>query len=82
MAAKSARLLRVLGNESLAGIPRKRNQEVYRLQGVNIKISISSDCRQMLRWVKIKEVGDTEFSAGRAGGSFPLPGRERTRAPG
>ena len=37
-------------------------QEVYRLQGVNINDKhIEVIVRQMLRWVKIKEVGDTEF---------------------
>jgi DNA-directed RNA polymerase subunit beta' len=37
-------------------------QEVYRLQGVNINDKhIEVIVRQMLRWVKIKDVGDTEF---------------------
>jgi DNA-directed RNA polymerase subunit beta' len=37
-------------------------QEVYRLQGVNINDKhIEVIVRQMLRWVKIREVGDTEF---------------------
>jgi len=37
-------------------------QEVYRLQGVNINDKhIEVIVRQMLRWVRIKEVGDTEF---------------------
>ena len=37
-------------------------QEVYRLQGVNINDKhIEVIVRQMLRWVKIKEVGDTDF---------------------
>ncbi len=37
-------------------------QEVYRLQGVNINDKhIECIVRQMLRWVKIKEVGDTDF---------------------
>ncbi|MDQ3179783.1 MAG: hypothetical protein M3Q33_04610, partial [Acidobacteriota bacterium] len=37
-------------------------QEVYRLQGVNINDKhIECIVRQMLRWVKIKDVGDTEF---------------------
>ena len=37
-------------------------QEVYRLQGVNINDKhIEVIVRQMLRWVKIREVGDTDF---------------------
>src|SRR5262249_5935513 len=37
-------------------------QEVYRLQGVHINDKhIEVIVRQMLRWVRIKEVGDTEF---------------------
>ncbi len=37
-------------------------QEVYRLQGVAISDKhIETIVRQMLRWVKIEEVGDTSF---------------------
>jgi len=37
-------------------------QEVYRLQGVTISDKhIETIVRQMLRWVKIEEVGDTTF---------------------
>src|SRR5207237_7492142 len=37
-------------------------QEVYRLQGVNINDKhIEVISRQMMRWVKIEDVGDTEF---------------------
>src|SRR5262245_35063979 len=37
-------------------------QEVYRLQGVHINDKhIEVIVRQMLRWVRIKDVGDTEF---------------------
>jgi DNA-directed RNA polymerase subunit beta' len=37
-------------------------QAVYRLQGVNISDKhIETIVRQMLRWVKIEDVGDTEF---------------------
>ena len=42
--------------------PRERIQEVYRLQGVNINDKhIEVIARQMMRWVKIEDVGDTEF---------------------
>jgi DNA-directed RNA polymerase subunit beta' len=38
------------------------NQEVYRLQGVNINDKhIEVIARQMMRWVKIEDVGDTGF---------------------
>jgi hypothetical protein len=37
-------------------------QEVYRLQGVNINDKhIEVITRQMMRWVKVEDVGDTEF---------------------
>src|SRR5262249_27845026 len=37
-------------------------QEVYRLQGVNINDKhIEVIVRQMLRWVKVREVNDTDF---------------------
>jgi RNA polymerase Rpb1, domain 5 len=37
-------------------------QEVYRLQGVGINDKhIEVIVRQMMRWVKVEEVGDTEF---------------------
>jgi DNA-directed RNA polymerase subunit beta' len=37
-------------------------QEVYRLQGVNINDKhIEAIVRQMMRWVKVEDVGDTSF---------------------
>ena len=55
-------ILRVLGTEALQNYIVSEIQEVYRLQGVNINDKhIEVIVRQMLRWVKIKEVGDTEF---------------------
>jgi DNA-directed RNA polymerase subunit beta' len=37
-------------------------QEVYRLQGVNINDKhLEVIVRQMLRWVKVEDIGDTEF---------------------
>ncbi len=55
-------ILKVLGEKELAEYLLREIQEVYRLQGVaindkNIEIII----RQMLHWVKVEEVGDTEF---------------------
>ncbi|HMF54973.1 MAG TPA: DNA-directed RNA polymerase subunit beta' [Pyrinomonadaceae bacterium] len=55
-------ILRVLGMNRLQEYLVNEIQEVYRLQGVNINDKhIEVIVRQMLRWVKIKEVGDTEF---------------------
>ena len=55
-------ILRVLGMSRLQEYLTNEIQEVYRLQGVNINDKhIEVIVRQMLRWVKIKEVGDTEF---------------------
>ena len=55
-------ILRVLGNEALQVYLVNEIQEVYRLQGVNINDKhIECIVRQMLRWVKIKDVGDTDF---------------------
>ncbi|MBL8123111.1 MAG: DNA-directed RNA polymerase subunit beta' [Blastocatellia bacterium] len=55
-------ILRVLGTNALQNYLVNEIQEVYRLQGVNINDKhIEVIVRQMLRWVKIKEVGDTEF---------------------
>ena len=55
-------ILRVLGMKRLQKYLVNEIQEVYRLQGVNINDKhIEVIVRQMLRWVKIKEVGDTDF---------------------
>jgi len=55
-------ILRVLGMNKLQEYIVNEVQEVYRLQGVNINDKhIEVIVRQMLRWVKIREVGDTEF---------------------
>jgi DNA-directed RNA polymerase subunit beta' len=55
-------ILRVLGTTALQEYLVNEIQEVYRLQGVNINDKhIEVIVRQMLRWVKIKDVGDTEF---------------------
>ena len=55
-------ILRVLGTEALQDYLVDEVQEVYRLQGVNINDKhIEVIVRQMLRWVRIKDVGDTDF---------------------
>ncbi len=55
-------ILKIQGEEALARYLLDEIQEVYRLQGVKINDKhIEVICRQMLRRVKIKAVGDTEF---------------------
>jgi DNA-directed RNA polymerase subunit beta' len=55
-------ILRVLGEKELQKYLVNEIQEVYRLQGVNINDKhIEVISRQMMRWVRIEDVGDTEF---------------------
>ena len=55
-------ILEVLGESALQQYLVNEIQEVYRLQGVAISDKhIETIVRQMLRWVKIEEVGDTNF---------------------
>jgi len=55
-------ILAVLGETELQKYMVNEIQEVYRLQGVNINDKhLEVIVRQMLRWVKIDEIGDTEF---------------------
>jgi DNA-directed RNA polymerase subunit beta' len=55
-------ILKVLGVEKLREYIVNEIQEVYRLQGVNINDKhIEVIVRQMLRWVKVSDVGDTDF---------------------
>ncbi|MBP1769198.1 MAG: DNA-directed polymerase beta' subunit, partial [Candidatus Aminicenantes bacterium] len=55
-------ILRVLGEKELAEYLLKEVQAVYRLQGVAINDKhIETIIRMMLRWVKVEEVGDTDF---------------------
>ncbi len=55
-------ILAVRGTEELQRYLVNAIQEVYRLQGVHINDKhIEVIVRQMLRWVRIKDVGDTEF---------------------
>ncbi len=55
-------ILAVLGERELQKYLVNEIQEVYRLQGVNINDKhIEVIVRQMMRWVKIEDVGDTEF---------------------
>jgi len=55
-------ILRVLGEKDLARYLVNEIQEVYRLQGVRINDKhVEVIVRQMLRRVRVKEVGDTNF---------------------
>ncbi|HEY5163292.1 MAG TPA: DNA-directed RNA polymerase subunit beta' [Terriglobales bacterium] len=55
-------ILAVLGEKELQGYLVNEIQEVYRLQGVNINDKhIEVIVRQMMRWVKVEDVGDTQF---------------------
>jgi DNA-directed RNA polymerase subunit beta' len=60
-------ILRVKGEKELAKFLVDEVQEVYRLQGVKINDKhIEVIVRQMLRRVRIKEVGETDFLVGEA----------------
>jgi DNA-directed RNA polymerase subunit beta' len=55
-------ILAVLGEKELQAYLVNEIQEVYRLQGVNISDKhIEVIVRQMMRWIKVEDVGDTEF---------------------
>jgi DNA-directed RNA polymerase subunit beta' len=55
-------LLAVLGEKYTQAYLVNAIQEVYRLQGVNINDKhIETIVRQMMRWVKVEDVGDTSF---------------------
>jgi DNA-directed RNA polymerase subunit beta' len=55
-------ILAVLGEKELEKYLVDEIQEVYRLQGVNINDKhIEVITRQMMRWVRVEDVGDTDF---------------------
>src|SRR5437879_7466648 len=55
-------LLAVLGEKFTQSYLVNAIQEVYRLQGVHINAKhIETIVRQMMRWVKVEDVGDTSF---------------------
>ncbi|MGH3055850.1 MAG: DNA-directed RNA polymerase subunit beta', partial [Gaiellaceae bacterium] len=55
-------ILTILGEKALAKYLVDEIQEVYRLQGVTINDKhIEVIVRQMMRWVKVEDVGDTAF---------------------
>lgn len=55
-------ILHVLGEKELQRYLVNEIQEVYRLQGVTINDKhLEVIVRQMMRWVKVEDIGDTEF---------------------
>ncbi len=55
-------ILAVLGEKELQKYLVNEIQEVYRLQGVDINDKhLEVIARQMMRWIKVEQVGDTEF---------------------
>jgi len=55
-------ILKVLGEKALQQYLLNEIQEVYRLQGVQINDKhIEIIIRQMMRWIKVENVGDTQF---------------------
>ena len=55
-------ILAVLGEKELQKYLVNEIQEVYRLQGVNINDKhLETISRQMMRWVEVEDIGDTEF---------------------
>ncbi len=55
-------ILDVRGEKELQKYLVNEIQEVYRLQGVNINDKhLETITRQMMRWVRIEDIGDTEF---------------------
>ncbi|MCC6590455.1 MAG: DNA-directed RNA polymerase subunit beta' [Bryobacterales bacterium] len=55
-------ILRIKGQKELQKYLVNEIQEVYRLQGVNINDKhLEVISRQMMRWIKVTDIGDTEF---------------------
>ena len=66
-------ILSVLGEKALAKYLVDEIQEVYRLQGVAINDKhIEVIVRQMLRKVKVADVGETHLLVGEAYGKRPI----------
>jgi len=58
-------ILAVMGRRHLQEYLVSAIQEVYRLQGVDINDKhIETIVRQMMRWIRVEDVGDTEFHVG------------------
>ena len=76
-------ILAVLGEKELQSYLVNEIQEVYRLQGVNISDKhIEVIVRQMMRWRKVEDVGDTPFLLEQQVDKFRFARRERARDQG
>ncbi len=76
-------ILAVLGEKELQSYLVNEIQEVYRLQGVNISDKhIEVIVRQMMRWLKVEDVGDTAFLLEQQVDKFRFARRERPRDQG
>ncbi len=77
-------ILAVLGEKALQAYLVDEIQEVYRLQGVTINDKhIEVIVRQMMRWVKVEDVGDTAFLLDQQVDKFTFnEENERVRAEG
>ena len=70
-------ILDVLGEKELQKYLVNEIQEVYRLQGVNINDKhLEVISRQMMRWVKVEDIGDTEFLPRGSRRQVQVPRRE------
>src|SRR5687767_4157937 len=73
-------ILSVLGEKALHAYLVNEIQEVYRRQGVNINDKhLEGIVRQMMRWVRTEEVGDTEFLIEEQVDRFRFIDRKSTR---
>ena len=73
-------ILDVLGEKELQKYLVNEIQEVYRLQGVNINDKhLEVIVRQMMRWVKVEDIGDTEFLPEEVVDKFKFRGGESAR---
>ena len=60
-------IMAVMGEKDLQKYLVNEIQEVYRLQGVNINDKhLEVIARQMMRWVKVDDIGDQRIPAGRS----------------
>ena len=67
-------IMAVLGEKELQKYLVNEIQEVYRLQGVNINDKhLEVIARQMMRWVKVEDIGDTRIPAGGSRRQVPVP---------
>ncbi len=77
-AADPHKILKVLGEKATANYLLKEIQEVYRSQGVEINDKhLEIIIRQMMKWVKVEDVGDTRFYYGQIVDKFEFEEENR-----